>query len=156
MVTAGHEEFGLPLTNVDAIVRITHEEARTLDADPAATDSHAGVDYPVAYLGTALSIAEPIYHNERYPLIMMRSGENRIGLRVDELRERNEVVVKSVGPMLGSIRWISGAAIMGDGGWFWCLTRRRSRALQQRKNPPHWPHKTLNSSRRRRLTEHPR
>ena len=71
--------------------------------------------YPYVYLGTSLSIAEPSYHQDRYPVVLIRAGDNRMAVRVDELRGRHEVVVKSVGPMLSAIRWVSGATIMGDG-----------------------------------------
>ena len=48
-------------------------------------------------------------------MVLIRACDNRMALRVDELRGRHEVVVKSVGPMLSAIRWVSGATIMGDG-----------------------------------------
>ena len=52
---------------------------------------------------------------ERYPVILIRAGENRMGVRIDELRGRQEVVEKYVGSMLSAIRRVSGATIMGDG-----------------------------------------
>ena len=42
-------------------------------------------------------------------------GEQRIALVVDFIEGSREVVVKSVGPQLSSIRWIAGATILGDG-----------------------------------------
>lgn len=38
-----------------------------------------------------------------------------MGVRIDELRGRQEVVEKYVGSMLSAIRRVSGATIMGDG-----------------------------------------
>ena len=115
MVSVGAEELGLPLSNVDAVLRISAELAQELENDPNPTFEHGGIDYPFIYLGASLGVAAPSYHQERYPVILIRAGENRLAVRIDELRGRQEVVVKSVGPMLSAIRWVSGATIMGDG-----------------------------------------
>ncbi|MEM7406739.1 MAG: Hpt domain-containing protein [Pseudomonadota bacterium] len=115
MVGVGPEELGLPLSNVDAVLRIPSDEAARLEGAENALFEHDGAQYPFIYLGTSLGVAEPSYHQDRYPVILIRAGENRMAVRVDELRGRHEVVVKSVGPMLSAIRWVSGATIMGDG-----------------------------------------
>lgn len=115
MVAVGAEDLGLPLSNVDAVVRMPAKQARELEAQAAPIYEHAGLRYPYVYLGASLSISEPSYHQDRYPVVLIRAGDNRMAVRVDELRGRHEVVVKSVGPMLSAIRWVSGATIMGDG-----------------------------------------
>jgi chemosensory pili system protein ChpA (sensor histidine kinase/response regulator) len=115
MVLVGHEELGLPLANVDAVVRMPSDEAERLETSDNPYYEHSGLRYPFVYLGAALSVAEPAYHQDRYPVVLMRAGDDRVAIRVDELRGRSEVVVKSVGPMLSAIRWVSGATIMGDG-----------------------------------------
>ena len=115
MVLAGHQEMGLPLANVDAVVRVPSDVAERLETSESPYYEHAGLRYPFIYLGAALGIAEPTYNQDRYPVVLIRAGDNRVAIRVDELRSRNEVVVKSVGPMLSAIRWISGATILGDG-----------------------------------------
>ncbi|MFW5792466.1 MAG: chemotaxis protein CheW, partial [Desulfohalobiaceae bacterium] len=42
-------------------------------------------------------------------------NDRRLGLVVDSLLERQEVVIKSMGNYLGNLQGISGATIMGDG-----------------------------------------
>jgi len=49
------------------------------------------------------------------PVILVRAGENSAALLADEMIASQEIVVKSVGPQLASIRGISGATILGDG-----------------------------------------
>jgi len=49
------------------------------------------------------------------PVVLVRAGEHSTGLIADELVGSREIVVKSVGPQISSIRGISGATILGDG-----------------------------------------
>jgi chemosensory pili system protein ChpA (sensor histidine kinase/response regulator) len=49
------------------------------------------------------------------PVVLVRAGEHSTGLVADELIGSREIVVKPVGPVLGSIRGISGATILSDG-----------------------------------------
>ncbi len=49
------------------------------------------------------------------PVILVRAGEHSAALLTDELVASQEIVVKSVGPQLSSIRGITGATILGDG-----------------------------------------
>ena len=49
------------------------------------------------------------------PVILVRAGEFSAALLTDEMLASREIVVKSVGPQLSSIRGIAGATILGDG-----------------------------------------
>jgi chemosensory pili system protein ChpA (sensor histidine kinase/response regulator) len=49
------------------------------------------------------------------PVILVRAGEYSAALLTDEILASREIVVKSVGPQLASVRGISGATILGDG-----------------------------------------
>jgi chemosensory pili system protein ChpA (sensor histidine kinase/response regulator) len=49
------------------------------------------------------------------PVILVRAGEHSSALLTDEMISSQEIVVKSVGPQLASIRGVSGATILGDG-----------------------------------------
>jgi chemosensory pili system protein ChpA (sensor histidine kinase/response regulator) len=49
------------------------------------------------------------------PVILVRAGEHSTALVTDELVGSREIVVKSVGPQVASVRGISGATILGDG-----------------------------------------
>jgi len=48
-------------------------------------------------------------------VLLVRSGDHRMALQVDVLMGSREIVVKSVGPQLSTVRGISGATILGDG-----------------------------------------
>ncbi len=48
-------------------------------------------------------------------LLLLRSGEQRLAVRVDGLEGNFEAVVKNIGPQLARIAGISGATVLGDG-----------------------------------------
>ena len=49
------------------------------------------------------------------PLLLIRAGEHSTAIVTDELVGSREMVVKSVGPQIATIRGIAGATILGDG-----------------------------------------
>ncbi|MCP4992819.1 MAG: response regulator, partial [Gammaproteobacteria bacterium] len=50
-----------------------------------------------------------------FPMLLVRAGDHRVALHIDSVLGNRQVVVKSVGPQLGTVRWISGGTILGDG-----------------------------------------
>ena len=50
------------------------------------------------------------------PIVILQDNARRLGLIVDRLLERQEIVIKPLGEYLGNIEGISGATILGDGG----------------------------------------
>lgn len=48
-------------------------------------------------------------------MLLVRANDRRIALLVDGIEGSKEIVVKSVGPQISTIRWIAGATILGDG-----------------------------------------
>ena len=50
-----------------------------------------------------------------YPVMLVRAGDRRVAVQVDELLGNRQVVVKSVGAQLANVRWFTGATILADG-----------------------------------------
>jgi two-component system chemotaxis sensor kinase CheA len=48
-------------------------------------------------------------------VVVLKIGDRLIGCIVDSLLRQQDVVIKSLGSYLGSIKGISGATILGDG-----------------------------------------
>ena len=48
-------------------------------------------------------------------VVIIQDNERRLGLVVDQLLDRQEIVIKSLGTYLSDVRGLSGASIMGDG-----------------------------------------
>jgi chemotaxis protein histidine kinase CheA/ActR/RegA family two-component response regulator len=50
-----------------------------------------------------------------FPVVVVGLGEKKIGIAVDEVIEKQQVVIKSLGDFLGDVKHLSGATIFGDG-----------------------------------------
>jgi chemosensory pili system protein ChpA (sensor histidine kinase/response regulator) len=49
------------------------------------------------------------------PLLLLQAGEHQVALQIEELLGTRQVVVKSLGKQVGSVRWITGGTILADG-----------------------------------------
>jgi chemosensory pili system protein ChpA (sensor histidine kinase/response regulator) len=48
-------------------------------------------------------------------MLLVRSGEHRFAIQVDGLMGNRQIVVKSVGAQLSTVRWFTGGTILADG-----------------------------------------
>ena len=116
LVAVGDEVYALPLTSVEGIARITRKELAGYLDDPRSRYSYAGADYQVQAMGALLGTAHQLPDGPKiFPLLLVRSGDHRMALQTDALMGSREIVVKSVGPQLSTVRGLSGATILGDG-----------------------------------------
>jgi chemosensory pili system protein ChpA (sensor histidine kinase/response regulator) len=117
VVRTGEEFYALPLPTVEGVLRLSKAEVTAhLGRDAAAFD-YGGQKYRFQHLAVFVGL-EPLPLPESdvtIPVVLVRAGEHSTGLVTDELVGSREIVVKSVGPQISSIRGISGATILGDG-----------------------------------------
>jgi len=72
--------------------------------------------HPLHYLPRLLDDSEHSPESQPYnPVLLLRSGSQRIALHVDEMRGNHEVVVKNIGPQLARLPGITGATVLGNG-----------------------------------------
>ncbi|MFL6587625.1 MAG: Hpt domain-containing protein [Luteimonas sp.] len=110
-VRIGETSFAVPIASVRGVGRIARTEAK-----PGAIYRYGGEDYPLYDLGRL--VGQPSARAEgqlQMPLLLIRAGELRAAVAVDEIVGNKEIVVKPVGPQITSIPGIFGATIMGDG-----------------------------------------
>jgi chemotaxis protein histidine kinase CheA/CheY-like chemotaxis protein len=117
LVMVDDENFALPISNVAGIVRVSGDNLRRLETEQAPSFEYAGSRYPFAHLGTMLEFGESNYEesSQPYPVVLVHAGEHRMAFLVENLTGRHEIVVKSLGPQLSGIQWLSGATVLGDG-----------------------------------------
>ncbi|KIF81092.1 hybrid sensor histidine kinase/response regulator [Noviherbaspirillum autotrophicum] len=75
-----------------------------------------GVRVPMYYLPALLgdTAASPV--SQHYsPLLILKSGSDRVAIHVDEVVGNREVVVKNIGPQLARLIGIAGATVLGSG-----------------------------------------
>ena len=117
IVRTGNEVYALPLPTVEGVVRIARQELEKLLSEPEPRYEYGEQTYRFRHLGMYLGgqSAKLPEDDSFVPVILVRAGEHSAALLTDEMIASQEIVVKSVGPQLASIRGISGATILGDG-----------------------------------------
>ena len=119
MVRSGEDIYALPMSALEALVRITRDDLEGFYSGETQKLSYGSEEYDFGYLGELLQTLErPPIDTVLEPtvgLALFRSGRSRIALMVDEITGSQEVVVKSLSSPFKLLPGISGAAIMGDG-----------------------------------------
>ncbi|RPE75454.1 Hpt domain-containing protein [Vulcaniibacterium tengchongense] len=111
-VRIGETTFAVPIASVRGVGRLPREQ---LDA-PEPSYRYAGEDYAVHDLGQLVGHAPAKAEGQlQMPLLLIRSGDLRAAVCVDQVLGNREIVVKPVGPQAASVPGIFGATIMGDG-----------------------------------------
>ncbi|HQR48847.1 MAG TPA: Hpt domain-containing protein, partial [Steroidobacteraceae bacterium] len=118
LVVRVHDEiYALPVATVEGVARIPASEVRAHLAEDQPTFEYGGHRYRFQHLGGFLGSGPSVLPDSEaaVPVILVRAGEHSTALVTDELVGSREIVVKSVGPQVASVRGISGATILGDG-----------------------------------------
>jgi len=117
VVRTGDEYYALPLPTVEGVLRLSKAEVLAHLGKDASAFDYGGQKYRFQHLATFVQLeASPLPEQDvTIPVVLVRAGEHSTGLVADELVGSREIVVKSVGPQISSIRGISGATILGDG-----------------------------------------
>jgi len=111
-VQIGETQFSVPVAAVSGIGRIGRER---FEAGTGAYH-YAGEDYTLYNLGTLVGHAPARAEGQpQVPLLLVRAGELRAAVAVDQVLGNREIVVKAVGPQIASLPGIYGATITGDG-----------------------------------------
>nr|WP_101925159.1 MULTISPECIES: Hpt domain-containing protein [Luteimonas] len=110
-VRIGETSFAVPIASVRGVGRIAREAM-----GPDAVYRYGGEDYQLHDLGRLVGQAPARAENQlQVPVLLIRAGDLRAAVAVDEIIGNREIVVKPVGPQVASIPGIFGATIMGDG-----------------------------------------
>ena len=111
-VQIGETQFAVPVAAVSGIGRISHARFSA----GAGSYHYAGEDYPLYNLGHLVGQGPAKAEGQpQVPLLLVRSGDLRAAVAVDQVLGNREIVVKPVGPQIASIPGIYGATITGDG-----------------------------------------
>lgn len=114
MVKVSGQMYAIPLDAVSETTKI--ETVRLTDVKGRKAVTLRGEVLGIVELSEMLGLPRS---TETLPevlsVVVIHDNERRLGLVVDELLERQEIVIKPLGAYLGDLKGISGATIMGDG-----------------------------------------
>ena len=114
LIAAGGRTFAVPALMVEQVLQM--KEGALAEATAKGAVVHHGQHIALRYLATLLGDAEarPLLQRSS-PVMMLRSGSDRVALHVDEIVGNREVVIKNIGPQLSRMPGIAGATVLGSG-----------------------------------------
>ena len=112
LVRVGPCIFAIPLVTVLETLRVKDQDIKTINGYPVIVLRERVL--PLMNLTELFKIpsgSQGIYHH----IVVVGTGKTQMGLSVDTLLGQEEVVVKSLGALVGEVYGIASAAILGDG-----------------------------------------
>ncbi len=107
------ETFALPMAAVERVVRVGETEIEKMGETEVFTLQ--GQTSPLVRVDELLGMGRPASQrpDESYVTIL-HVGERRFGLAVDRMTGKQDVVVKSLGTLLGEVPMVAGATLLGE------------------------------------------
>ncbi len=114
LVKVCEEIYAIPLGSIDSTINITPGDIKTIQNQEVIL--LRGQIIPIVRLGDFLGVPQTVTENqEELYVVIVHMGEQKAGVIVDTLIGQQEIVIKSLGKLLASIKVLAGATILGDG-----------------------------------------
>lgn len=113
MVNVAGQVYAIPLDAVSETTKI--EACRLTDVKGRKAVTLRGDVLGIVDLAELLNLPSSMNKHEVLSVVVIHDNERRMGIVVDSLLERQEIVIKPLGEYLGDLKGISGATILGDG-----------------------------------------
>ncbi|MCL5256783.1 MAG: chemotaxis protein CheA [Chloroflexi bacterium] len=112
LVSVGKRICAIPLVSVLETVRLDKSSVKSINGREAVT--LRGNVLPLIRFSTVFHDVDGV-GGDSLLIVATKFGDKQVGLVVDSLVGQQEIVIKPLGRLLGDIRGLSGATILGDG-----------------------------------------
>jgi two-component system chemotaxis sensor kinase CheA len=108
--------FAFDNAAVERLMRIGPGDLRSVDGRDVL--ALGGAPTPVVSLANLLELPsqDTAHPDDRFPMLLLSVGGQRIGVLVDELLAEQEVMIRALGPRLAGLRAVSGGLVLSNGG----------------------------------------
>ena len=114
LVRVGNKTYAIPSVMIEQVLDL--KEAALTRIRDAGSAEWLGQRYHFNYLPHLLGDTQALPEQLRqYWILLLRSGNRRIAVQVDELMGNKEIVVKNIGPQLARVIGVDGATVLGNG-----------------------------------------
>nr|WP_314625564.1 Hpt domain-containing protein [uncultured Janthinobacterium sp.] len=114
LLAANGKTYALPSVLVEQVLHLKGEQLEQVQA-AGCIESH-GQTLALHHLSAMLGETPEAQAVQRHaPVLLLRNGNDRLALQVDDVLGNREVVVKHVGPQLARMPGIAGATVLGTG-----------------------------------------
>ncbi|SEO22970.1 chemosensory pili system protein ChpA (sensor histidine kinase/response regulator) [Duganella sp. CF517] len=114
LLDAGGKTYAFPSILVEQVLQM--KDAALADAHHSGFVPIQGHQAALHYLPALLGEADAPPPSQRSaPVMMLKNGNERLAVQVDEVLGNREVVIKNIGPQLSRMAGIAGATVLGTG-----------------------------------------
>lgn len=113
MVEVRDEKYAIALASIQNIEYIPVTDIKYVQAREVIY--LRGMVIPLIRLDRLLDCAPSDDKPENITVVVVKKGDNFVGIVVDNLIGQQEIVIKSLGKVIENNKYISGATILGDG-----------------------------------------
>ncbi|MCB1188963.1 MAG: hybrid sensor histidine kinase/response regulator [Leptospiraceae bacterium] len=131
LLEVGNQQMAFPMANVDEVLSISKSDLKQV-GNQIMYHLRENV-IPVIHLSSILDIPHTSYVPDSIPLIILGEGSNRLGVMVDNLLGRQEIVIKNLGTLLKKVPYIMGCTILSDNRLVLILNTRELMDVSRQK-----------------------
>ncbi len=113
MVVIGGEKYAIPLDSIQSIEDINPADIKLVSNKEVIT--LRGSVTRLVRMSEVLDVESQKAPDENLVVVIVKKGEQQVGLVIDELMGQQEIVIKPLGKYINKCKFISGATILGDG-----------------------------------------
>lgn len=113
LVRSGRQVYALPLDSVEETIVLHGDDARTINGQECMVLRDHVV--PLVALRGRLDLGAGEDHVEQLNVVVVRSGDSRLGVVVGDLVGQQDIVIKHLPRHLGDADGVAGATLLGDG-----------------------------------------
>jgi chemosensory pili system protein ChpA (sensor histidine kinase/response regulator) len=114
LATVGGRRYAIPAGMVEHVKRVRPEDVAEAIAEGVIDMPGAG-EVALRAMSQLLGEDMTLHQGRQVPVVLLRSGDDRMAVVADEVSTNQEVVVKNVGAQVSRLAGIIGATILGNG-----------------------------------------
>jgi chemosensory pili system protein ChpA (sensor histidine kinase/response regulator) len=114
LATVGGRRYAIPAGMVEHVKRVRPEDVAEAIA-AGAIDMPGFGEVALRAMSQLLGEDMTLHQGKQVPVVLLRSGDDRMAVVADEVSTNQEVVVKNVGAQVSRLAGIMGATILGNG-----------------------------------------
>ncbi|MFC1474408.1 response regulator [bacterium] len=114
IVKCGEQKFVIPMDPIEHTEQVEKYDVYHIEGKEVYRFQEMVI--PLVYLRDIYSLPEETEKKTgSFPVVVLAQAEKKVGIIVDEVVEKQQVVIKTLGNFLGDVKHVSGATIFGDG-----------------------------------------
>ncbi len=114
LATVAGRRYAIPAGMVEQVKRVRPEDVAEAIAEGAIAIQPVG-EVALRTMAQLLGEDTTLHQGRQVPVVLLRSGDDRMAVVADEVSSNQEVVVKNVGAQVSRLAGILGATILGNG-----------------------------------------